>query len=623
MRRLPDRPLTVREPDGSLLVAGIEGGPELHVRRDAFYHRLGAAGKIGFGEAYMAGEWTAAGDLASVLRPFAANLEGLVPPLLQHGRRLFEPRQPRAERNTIRGASGNIRRHYDLSNELFSLFLDETMTYSCAIFTPGDSLAEAQSRKYRAMADLAGVRPGDRVLEIGTGWGGMAIHLASVFGCRVTTVTVSEEQAMLARRRVALAGVGDLVDVRLCDYREVDGRYDRIVSIEMFEAVGERYWPDFFAACDARLAPGGRMAMQTITMPHSRFLASRHSYGWIHKYIFPGGLIPSRRAVHEAARVGYWPAGHARGRNRPPLRDDAALVAGAVYAQPARRPRSRVRRAVRADVGVLFRLLRGRLRDHPAGRHPARPGARVNLAGKRVWVTGASRGIGRALVEELSARGALVAATARSAEQLDQLSARLPHVLALPADVTDRASMRAAARRVETEMGGIDVAVLNAGYWRQIDVTAWDSEEFRRHLETNLIGMAHGIEAVLPGMRRRRRGVIVGISSLAGLRGFPRAEAYSATKAAQITLLESLRIDLRELGIRVQTICPGFVRTDLTKANAFRMPFMLEPEEAARRIAQGIERGSPMVAFPWPMTILMNLARLAPARAYAAAWSLR
>jgi NAD(P)-dependent dehydrogenase (short-subunit alcohol dehydrogenase family) len=240
----------------------------------------------------------------------------------------------------------------------------------------------------------------------------------------------------------------------------------------------------------------------------------------------------------------------------------------------------------------------------------------VNLDGKRVWVTGASRGIGRALVGELSARGAQVAATARSAERLEELPA-----VAAPADVTDRSAVLDAVSRVEDELGGIDVAVLNAGYWRQMDVAAWDTDEFRRHVDTNLIGMVHGIEAVLPGMRRRRSGVIVGVSSLAGYRGFPRSEAYSTTKAAQISLLESLRIDLSGLGIRVQTVLPGFVRTELTDANAFGMPFMLEPDDAARRIARGIERGSAVIAFPWPMVVGVQLSRMVPSGAYAAAYA--
>jgi len=239
----------------------------------------------------------------------------------------------------------------------------------------------------------------------------------------------------------------------------------------------------------------------------------------------------------------------------------------------------------------------------------------MNLAGKRVWVTGASRGIGQALVRELAARGARVAASARDAEALEQL--------AVAADVTDRASVLDAVSRIEAELGGIDVAILNAGYWRQMDVAAWDTEEFRRHVDTNLIGMVHGVEAVLPGMRRRRSGVIVGVSSLAGLRGFPRSEAYSTTKAAQITLLESLRIDLAELGIRVQTVLPGFVRTGLTEANAFRMPLMLEPQDAARRIARGIERESAVIAFPLPMAVGMQLARAVPSGLYASAWARR
>ena len=304
VRELPGRPLSVRGPDGRLLVAGAPGACELRVRRDSFFGRLGAAGKIGFGEAYMAGDWDTPGDLAAALEPFAANLDRLVPPPLQRLRSVLEPRLPRAERNTVQGAAANIRRHYDLSNDLFALFLDETMTYSCAIFAPGDSLAEAQRRKYRSIADLAGIRRGHHVLEIGTGWGALAVELATRYGCRVTTITVSARQAELARRRVAEAGVADRVDVRLCDYRQIAGGYDRIVSIEMFEAVGEEYWPGFFTVCDRLLASGGRMVLQTITMPHDRYLASRRSYGWVHKYIFPGGMIPSREAIARAAAAG-------------------------------------------------------------------------------------------------------------------------------------------------------------------------------------------------------------------------------------------------------------------------------------------------------------------------------
>ena len=142
------------------------------------------------------------------------------------------------------------------------------------------------------------------MLEIGTGWGGMAIHLAATRGCRVTSATISNAQAALARDRIAAAGLTDLVEVILCDYREIPRRYDRIVSVEMFEAVGERYWPAFFASCDRYLRPGGAMGMQTITMPHPRYRATRRTYGWVHKYIFPGGLIPSEQALDLAIRRG-------------------------------------------------------------------------------------------------------------------------------------------------------------------------------------------------------------------------------------------------------------------------------------------------------------------------------
>jgi cyclopropane-fatty-acyl-phospholipid synthase len=201
------------------------------------------------------------------------------------------------EENTEAGARRNISRHYDLSNDLFALFLDETMTYSCALFEPGDSLADAQRRKYGAIAELADLRPEHHVLEIGSGWGGMAIHAASTIGCRVTTITISEQQHELATRRVHEAGAADRVEVLLRDYRAMEGEFDRIVSIEMFEALGEAYWPVFFAVCDRLLAPGGRMAMQTITMPDARYRATRRSYTWVHKYIFPGGLIPSEQAI--------------------------------------------------------------------------------------------------------------------------------------------------------------------------------------------------------------------------------------------------------------------------------------------------------------------------------------
>jgi cyclopropane-fatty-acyl-phospholipid synthase len=292
--------LEVIGPDGALMRPN-PGAPRMEISSDRFFDRLAVAGKIGFGEAYMAGDWRAS-DLAGVLTAFATGLTSLVPAPLQRLRGLYEPRLPAEDDNTESGARRNIHRHYDLSNELFALFLDDTMTYSCPVFEPGDSLADAQRRKYRAIAELAGLAPGQHVLEIGTGWGGMAIHAASEIGCRVTTITISEQQHAHAMRRVREAGLTGRVDVRLRDYRALEGRFDRIVSIEMFEALGEAYWPTYFAACERLLAPGGRMALQTITMPHARYRASRRSYTWVHKYIFPGGLIPSEHAIDAALR---------------------------------------------------------------------------------------------------------------------------------------------------------------------------------------------------------------------------------------------------------------------------------------------------------------------------------
>jgi cyclopropane-fatty-acyl-phospholipid synthase len=298
VRRLP---LRVVLPNGAMAGQGEPGAPVMTIARDAFFHRLAAAGKIGFGEAYMAGDWTA-DDLAQALGAFAGGVDRLLPGPLQRLRGLYEPRIPAEQRNTPTGSARNISRHYDLSNDLFALFLDPTMTYSAAVFEPGDTLEAAQTRKYETLCRMVDLRPSDHLLEIGTGWGGFAMHAASTRGCRVTTATISAAQAALARERVAAAGLSDRVEVILRDYREIEGRYSKIVSIEMLEAVGEEYWPVFFATCDRLLQADGSMGLQTITMPHRRYLASRHAYGWIHKYIFPGGLIPSREAIDRSLR---------------------------------------------------------------------------------------------------------------------------------------------------------------------------------------------------------------------------------------------------------------------------------------------------------------------------------
>ena len=308
LRRVP---VDVVLPDGSSLVAGrMPDGqrPVLEIIRPAaLFERLAHHPKIGIGEAYMAGDWRAAPgtDLAELLLPFAERLTTAVPSTLQRLRRVVDRSIPETHRNSLTGSRTNIEAHYDLSNDLFESFLDETLTYSSALFDldqpwATQSLEDAQLRKVHAILDLAGVRRGMHVLEIGTGWGTLAIEAARR-GARVTTLTLSHEQAALAAERVAAAGLGDLVDIRLQDYREVEGTFDAILSVEMIEAVGEEYWPTYFQTLDRHLAPGGVAAIQAILMAHDRYLATRRSYGWIQKHIFPGGLIPSLDAIEESA----------------------------------------------------------------------------------------------------------------------------------------------------------------------------------------------------------------------------------------------------------------------------------------------------------------------------------
>ncbi|HEX5586260.1 MAG TPA: cyclopropane-fatty-acyl-phospholipid synthase family protein [Acidimicrobiia bacterium] len=288
-------PVRVELPNGRAVGSHDPADPVLRIHRDAFFHRVGRHGLIGFGESYMAGDWDA-DDLGAALRPFAARIELLVPPWMQRLRRFYVHRPPRDDDNTRAGARRNIQRHYDLSNDLFASFLDESMTYSCALFEPGDTLEQAQARKIDRILDCTRVAAGTRLLEIGTGWGALAVRAAER-GARVTTVTLSDEQRIAARLRAARHGVADRVDVQLRDYRDVDGRYDAVVSVEMIEAVGERYWPTYFAALERLLAPGGRIGLQSIVFEHARMLATRSQYTWIHKYIFPGGAIPSVRAL--------------------------------------------------------------------------------------------------------------------------------------------------------------------------------------------------------------------------------------------------------------------------------------------------------------------------------------
>ena len=193
-------------------------------------------------------------------------------------------------------------------------------------------------------------------------------------------------------------------------------------------------------------------------------------------------------------------------------------------------------------------------------------------------------------------------------------------MLVLPADVTDAGALAAAAARIRADYGRIDLAVLAAGYWKQMDPGHWDTDLFDRHVQVNLTGMSNAIAAVLPDMLARRGGVIAGISSVAGYRGLAGAEAYGATKAGQINMLESLRVHVAKTGVRVTTVCPGFVRTELTAGNRFPMPFMIEVDEAARSICDGLVHERTEIIFPVRMAVLMKAARLVPDRVWTAIW---
>jgi cyclopropane-fatty-acyl-phospholipid synthase len=295
--------------------AGADG-PSLRLQRPgSFYRRLGGRGLIGFGEAYQAGDWDT-DDLAGLLTVFASGVDTLIPPWLQGVRgHSAAPRRPHAERQTIDGARRNARHHYALPDELFRAFLDETMCYSSAIFPVGDdgrliaewdTLAAAQRAKIDRLLDLAGVHAGSRVLEIGTGWGELAVRAAQR-GALVHAVTNMAEHGRYARERASLAGVTDRVRVDVRDYRELadeSGRYDAIFSVEMIEAVGRDYWPQYFQVLEHLLAPQGRIGLQAMTMRHDRMMRTSITYTWIDKYIFPGGLIPSIEAIEQTLARG-------------------------------------------------------------------------------------------------------------------------------------------------------------------------------------------------------------------------------------------------------------------------------------------------------------------------------
>ena len=294
--------LTVRLPDGSTRIFGDHDSElrgEMHIHDLEALKRLLIGGEVGGGEAYVDGLWSSP-DLVGLISMAVGNRHALA---LSKGwwrlparirRTIAHPRN----RNTKAGTRRNITALYDLGNEFYQLWLDETMTYYSALFeSPEQTLADAQRAKYQAIAERAAVEPGMHVLEIGTGWGGMAIHLAGELGARVTSVTVSQAQHDLARERIREAGLSELVTVELRDYRDIRGQYDAVVSIEMLEAVGAEYYRDYFEAVARALKPGRSAAIQVITFPHDAYEAQLRGANWIQRYVFPGGVLPSLAAI--------------------------------------------------------------------------------------------------------------------------------------------------------------------------------------------------------------------------------------------------------------------------------------------------------------------------------------
>jgi cyclopropane-fatty-acyl-phospholipid synthase len=274
----------------------------LDVARDRVFRRLMFGGEIGIAESYMDGDWTSP-DLAAVfefasrnMNKLAGTLNGMAP--IQW----LNTMRHKAHANTKRGSRRNIAAHYDLGNAFYSQWLDPTMTYSSAVFeTAGMSLEDAQRNKWRRLAECLDLKPGLHILEIGCGWGGFAIYAAREYGCEVTGITLSLEQYAFAKNAVSKAGLGNQIDIQLVDYRDVKGEYDRIASIEMFEAVGEENWPTYFNVLRERLKPGGIAGLQIITIDEGRFETYRKMPDFIQLYIFPGGMLPSLTALKDVA----------------------------------------------------------------------------------------------------------------------------------------------------------------------------------------------------------------------------------------------------------------------------------------------------------------------------------
>jgi cyclopropane-fatty-acyl-phospholipid synthase len=302
--------LNITLPAGHTLKIGKgEGNVEasIEIKSDNFFKRCVLYGDIGFGEAYVNGDWET-NNITNVIKWFLLNIEN-APSVsgsrknnfIQNVLRWINKVSHSKNKNSIAGSAKNISKHYDLNNDFFSLFLDDSMTYSSAYFKNQNmTLREAQMAKYNRLCTQLNIKADDHVLEIGSGWGGNAIYIAKHYNCRVTTITISEQQYQFAKERVEKENMGDKITVLLKDYRLMEGQFDKIVSIEMLEAVGAEFYNTYFARCNRLLKKDGIFALQVITCPDSRFENLKSGVDWIQKHIFPGSLLPSVGAINKA-----------------------------------------------------------------------------------------------------------------------------------------------------------------------------------------------------------------------------------------------------------------------------------------------------------------------------------
>ena len=287
--------------DGDKVTADIE------VKNDTFYKQVVLFGDIGFGESYMSGYWETS-DLTKVISFFISNMDYL--PSMSGARKAFSPInflktfnkfQHYFKPNNLKGSQKNISAHYDLNNDFFKLFLDPTMTYSSGYFKETeDTLEQAQKNKYQSLCEAIKLNENNHILEIGCGWGGFAIYAATAFGCKVTGITISKEQFKYATDKVKTLGLEKQISIVFEDYRKVKGKFDKVVSIEMIEAVGHKYFKAYFKQIDNLLTEEGVLGLQAIVIPDQRYDEYRKSIDWLQKHIFPGGLLPSIAKINES-----------------------------------------------------------------------------------------------------------------------------------------------------------------------------------------------------------------------------------------------------------------------------------------------------------------------------------